>query len=129
MGSIDQTGATKEGHLEEVKTKQKETLKKKDGDGGVDESSDIVLPLRKRISLTKMSETSIWVTGVSGSVYERFWNGVQWVIAPHDLPISAGPAISVFIVNQRILALAEAGVLYQVLVASNFLIDQSLCYI
>lgn len=129
VGSIDQTGATKEGHLEEVKTKQKETLKKKDGDGGVDESSDIVLPLRKRISLTKMSETSIWVTGVSGFVYERFWNGVQWVIAPHDLPISAGPAISVFIVNQRILALAEAGVLYQVLVASNFLIDQSLCYI
>lgn len=119
VGSIDQTGATKEGHLEEVKTKQKETLKKKDGDGGVDESSDIVLPLRKRISLTKMSETSIWVTGVSGSVYERFWNGVQWVIAPHDLPISAGPAISVFIVNQRILALAEAGVLYQMQLGDN----------
>ncbi|KAJ8543822.1 hypothetical protein K7X08_025440 [Anisodus acutangulus] len=71
------------------------------------------LPLRKRVSLTKMSETSIWITGVSGSIYERFWNGLQWVIAPHDLPISAGYAVSVFIVNQTILALSESGYLYQ----------------
>lgn len=72
-----------------------------------------VLPLRKRVSLTKMSETSIWITAESGSIYERFWNGVQWVIAPHDLPSSAGPAVSVFKVNQTILALSEAGFLYQ----------------
>lgn len=91
-------------------------MKKKDGE---EESFDIVLPVGKRISLTKMSEASIWVTGVSGAVYERFWNGVQWVIAPHDLPVSAGPALSVFIVNQIILALSEAGVLYRVLVPSN----------
>lgn len=118
VGLIDQATETKEENLDryETTTKQRESFKKKDGD---EESSDIVLPLRKRISLTKMSEASIWVTGVSGSVYERFWNGVQWVIAPHDLPISAGPAISVFIVNQTILALSEAGVLYQVLGASN----------
>ena len=73
-----------------------------------------LLPLRKRVSLTKMSETSIWITAESGSIYERFWNGVQWVTAPHDLPSSAGPAVSVFTVNQTILALSEAGFLYQV---------------
>lgn len=72
------------------------------------------LPLRKRVSLIKMSEASIWITGVSGSIYERFWNGLQWVIAPHDLPISAGYAVSVFIVNQTILALSESGCIYQV---------------
>ncbi|XP_024025228.1 uncharacterized protein LOC21398426 [Morus notabilis] len=76
-------------------------------------SGGFVLPMRKRVSLTKMSETSVWVIGESGSIYERFWNGVQWVIAPHDLPISAEHAVSVFIVNHTILALSEAGNLYQ----------------
>lgn len=94
---------------------ESEILKKEDGHGGVEDSRDTVLPLRKRISLTKMSDESIWVTGESGSIYERFWNGVQWVIAPHDLPVFAGHAISIFIVNQTILALSEAGILYQVL--------------
>lgn len=79
-----------------------------------DENFDVVLPQRKRFSLTKMSETSIWVTGVSGSIYERFWNEIQWVIAPHDLPVSAGPAVSVFSINHTILATSEAGILYQV---------------
>ncbi|KAJ0084157.1 hypothetical protein Patl1_29541 [Pistacia atlantica] len=110
-----------------TKEEEKESLRNKDGigigdgDGGevFGESSDVVLPLRKRISLTRMSETSFWITGVSGSVYERFWNGVQWVIAPHDLPVSAGPAVSVFIVNQTILALSEAGVLYQMQLGEN----------
>ncbi|XP_021862194.1 uncharacterized protein [Spinacia oleracea] len=74
-----------------------------------------ILPLRKRVSLTKMSDSSIWITGESGSIYERFWNGVQWVIAPHDLPVSVDPAISVFFVNQSILALSEAGFLYQLI--------------
>ncbi|XP_049353872.1 uncharacterized protein LOC125818394 [Solanum verrucosum] len=76
-------------------------------------SSYTYLPLRKRVSLTKMSEASIWITGVSGSIYERFWNGLQWVIAPHELSISAGYAISVFMVNQTILALSESGYIYQ----------------
>ncbi|KAF6151081.1 hypothetical protein GIB67_042416 [Kingdonia uniflora] len=76
-------------------------------------SSDMVLRTRKRISLTRTSEKSIWVTGESGSIYERFWNGVQWVIVPHDLPESAGPAVSVFVINQIILALSQAGSLYQ----------------
>lgn len=108
------------------KEEEMESLRNKDGDGAgagagvVEDSSDAVLPLRKRISLTRMSETSIWVTGVSGSIYERFWNGVQWVFAPHDLPISAGPAVAVFIVNQTILALSEAGILYQVPFVSEF---------
>lgn len=73
------------------------------------------LGVRKRISLTLMSETSVWVTGESGSIYERFWNGLQWVIAPHDLPLTAGYAVSVFMVNQTILALSQQGLLYQVL--------------
>lgn len=87
---------------------------KSEDKAAVEESSDEVLPRRKRISLTKMSDASIWVTGESGSIYERFWNGVQWVIAPHDLPLPAGSAVSVFIINQTILALSEAGILYQV---------------
>lgn len=91
----------------------RESEKKKDSYERQEENSDPILPLRKRISLTRMSETSIWVTGESGSIYERFWNGVQWVIAPHDLPALAGRAISVFIVNQTILALSDAGSLYQ----------------
>ncbi|KAK7256382.1 hypothetical protein RIF29_29825 [Crotalaria pallida] len=81
----------------------------------VENNKDVVLPLRKRISLTKMSETSIWVTGESGSIYERYWNRLEWVIAPHDLPISVGRAIAVFIINRIILALFEAGNQYQVL--------------
>jgi len=75
--------------------------------------TDPVLPIRKRISLARMSESSVWVTGQSGSIYERFWNGVTWVIAPHELPTSAGYATATFIVNTTILALSEAGILYQ----------------
>uniref|UniRef100_I1NM66 Uncharacterized protein n=1 Tax=Oryza glaberrima TaxID=4538 RepID=I1NM66_ORYGL len=75
--------------------------------------NDPVLPIRKRISLTRMSESSVWVTGQSGSIYERFWNGLAWVIAPHELPISVGYATATFIVNTTILALSEAGILYQ----------------
>lgn len=81
----------------------------------LEENIDPVLPLRKRVSLTRMSEASVWVTGQSGSIYERFWNGVNWVIAPHELPTGAGQAVSVFIINQTILALAEGGMLYQVI--------------
>ncbi|XP_002513522.3 uncharacterized protein LOC8274321 [Ricinus communis] len=117
LGSIDQVTKNKEEeHLEREYdvSGQTESLKEKDGDGEVaEENSEVILPQRKRISLTRMSETSIWVTGESGSVYERFWNGVQWVIAPHDLPILAGHAICVFFVNHTILALSEVGVLYQ----------------
>jgi hypothetical protein len=106
----------------DIVPEQRESLQKKDGHGGQEENSNtVVLPQRKRISLTKMSETSIWVTGESGSIYERFWNGVQWVIAPHDLQVLAGHAISVFIVNQTILALSESGILYQVLQSTSCL--------
>lgn len=73
-----------------------------------------ILPVRKRISLSRMSETSVWLTGQSGAIYERFWNGVNWVVAPHSLPTSAGSAVSVFFVNQTILALSESGALFQV---------------
>ncbi|XP_043813810.1 uncharacterized protein LOC110617993 isoform X2 [Manihot esculenta] len=116
VGSIDQITEDKEKNLERDYdlTRRTESLKKKDANRGrAEENSEIVLPQRKRISLTRMSETSIWVTGESGSIYERFWNGVQWVIAPHDLPPSAGYAICVFIVSQTILVLSEAGILYQ----------------
>lgn len=90
-------------------------LKQKDDHGeGSEEKLDTVLPLRRRISLAKMSETSIWVTGESGAIYERFWNGLQWVVAPHSLSSSAGHAVSVFIINQTILALSESGNLFQV---------------
>ncbi|KAF5725465.1 hypothetical protein HS088_TW23G00187 [Tripterygium wilfordii] len=108
VGMIDQSRKNME---QVVEPQQKENLE--------EESSDVVLPVRKRISLTKMSETSVWITGESGCIYERFWNGLQWVIAPHDLPLSAGQAISVFIVNQTILALSEAGVLYQMELNEN----------
>ncbi|XP_011045412.1 PREDICTED: uncharacterized protein LOC105140319 isoform X2 [Populus euphratica] len=100
-------------------SKKNENLKRKVEDGGTEANSEIVLPLRKRISLTKMSESSIWVTGESGSIYERFWNGIQWVIAPHDLPVLTGHAICVFIVNQTILALSEAGTLYQMILGES----------
>ncbi|XP_059429925.1 uncharacterized protein LOC132163594 isoform X2 [Corylus avellana] len=105
---------------DDIVPEQRESLQKKDDHGGQEENSKTaVLPQRKRISLTKMSETSVWVTGESGSIYERFWNGVQWVIAPHDLPVLAGHAMSVFIVNQTILALSESGILYQMQVSEN----------
>lgn len=77
------------------------------------------LPLRTRTSLRAISESSVWITGESGSIYERFWNGIQWVIAPHDLPASAGYAISVFAVKETFMALSEAGVLYQLTVDAN----------
>ncbi|KAK6925580.1 hypothetical protein RJ641_007299 [Dillenia turbinata] len=84
-----------------------------------DESKKNELGERKRGSLIKVSDTSMWVTGESGSIYERFWNGVQWVIAPHDLPISAGYAVSVFIVNKTILSLSESGNIYQMRLNEN----------
>ncbi|KAI4368629.1 hypothetical protein MLD38_017166 [Melastoma candidum] len=71
------------------------------------------LSQRKRMSMTRISETSIWVTGESGSIYERYWNGVRWVTAPHDLPVTAGGAVSVLLVNQTILALSETGQLHR----------------
>lgn len=117
-----------DGECGKVKNRKKESL---DQEHGFDDKKtrldrkeakivagplDVVLmPLRKRISLTKMSETSVWVTGESGSIYERFWNGLEWVFAPHDLPISAGHAVAVFIINQMILALSESGNLYEVI--------------
>lgn len=115
VGSIHRKMEKQEANMEKEGrvSEQIESLERKEGSGGLEINSEIVLPQRKRLSLTKMSETSIWVTGESGSIYERFWNGVQWVIAPHDLPISASHAISVFIVNQTILALSEQGNLYQ----------------
>ena len=118
VGSIHPVTRDAEEQLERQNdvTKKTGSLKRKDGDGGKEQNSEIVLPLRKRISLIKMSESSIWVTGESGSIYERFWNGVQWVIAPHDLPVLVGHAICIFIVNQSILALSESGILFQVLV-------------
>ncbi|XP_012090038.1 uncharacterized protein LOC105648304 [Jatropha curcas] len=123
VGSIDQITENKEKRFEREDdvSRQIESLNKKDGEGGggAEDDSKIFLPQRKRISLTRMSETSIWVTGESGSIYERFWNGVQWVIAPHDLSIAAGYAICVFIVNQTILALSEAGILYQMQLNEN----------
>ncbi|KAG9454748.1 hypothetical protein H6P81_007652 [Aristolochia fimbriata] len=85
----------------------------------VADNSGAVLSLRRRISLTKMTEGSVWITGESGSIYERFWNGIQWVIAPHDLPVSVGSAVSVFIINQTILTLSEAGILYQLQLDEN----------
>ncbi|KAL2559605.1 uncharacterized protein Fot_04344 [Forsythia ovata] len=72
---------------ESVVSDKMEHGEKEDDKRGQKESSYAILPLRKRVSFTKMSDTSIWVTGESGSIYERFWNGLQWVIAPHDLPV------------------------------------------
>ncbi|KAG5238389.1 Magnesium-chelatase [Salix suchowensis] len=121
VGSIHPVTRDAEEQLERQNdvTKKTGSLKRKDGDGGIEENSEIVLPLRKRISLAKMSESSIWVTGESGSIYERFWNGVQWVIAPHDLPILTGHAVCIFFVNQSILALSESGILYQMILSES----------
>ncbi|XP_076915744.1 uncharacterized protein LOC143575195 [Bidens hawaiensis] len=84
-----------------------------------DERKIGTLGSRNRISVTKMSDDSIWVTGISGSIYERFWNGIQWVIAPHELPLLAGHAVSVFLVKHTVLALSEAGILYQMQLSEN----------
>ncbi|GLT51038.1 hypothetical protein SLA2020_244850 [Shorea laevis] len=124
VGLIDQTKKIKEEQSQKEgydSPEERKSMKKKDhdGGGGIEDDSLVVLPMRKRISLTKMSETSIWVTGESGSIYERFWNGVQWVIAPHNLPVSARHAISVLIVNQTILTISEEGKLYQMQLNEN----------
>ncbi|GAB4856015.1 hypothetical protein Ancab_024654 [Ancistrocladus abbreviatus] len=122
IGSINRAGGItgeRQGQSYDV-PEQRGNLKAKDGDdGGLKENYQMLLPLRKRVSLSKISDTSIWVTGESGSIYERFWNGVQWVIVPHDLPDSAGRAISIFTVNHTIFALSEAGHLHQMRLAEN----------
>ncbi|CAN6443151.1 unnamed protein product [Victoria cruziana] len=108
-------------HWEEgASSKKKDENYTSDGGLHVEENLDPVLPFRRRISISKLSDSSIWLTGESGSIYERFWNGLQWVIAPHDLPLSAH-AISVFIVNQTVLALDEDGTLYKLQVNGNLL--------
>ncbi|KAF3789626.1 hypothetical protein EJ110_NYTH17895 [Nymphaea thermarum] len=116
---------TKAGSIEQQReggasSKKKDENSKFDGGPHTEENIDPVLQLRRRTSITKMSESSVWVTGESGSIYERFWNGLQWVITPHDLPISAH-AISVFIVNQTILALDDDGVLHKLQLNENSL--------
>ncbi|XP_073111153.1 uncharacterized protein [Elaeis guineensis] len=125
MSCINET-CTKVGSIESIRMKRDRLPTKEQPkyiSAGIDrvleENIDPVLPLRKRVSLTRMSEASVWVTGQSGSIYERFWNGVKWVIAPHELPTAAGQAVSVFIVNQTILALAEGGMLYQLQLNEN----------
>jgi hypothetical protein len=113
VGSIGRLAREPGRHgLPPVQSQEEEEDTRVQGDGAQDD--DPVLPVRRRISLTRMSESSVWVTGQSGSIYERFWNGVVWVIAPHELPASAGYATATFIVNTTILALSEAGTLYQV---------------
>ena len=113
VGSILQTEKQKVLELEDKLDEQKTSDENKDSKM---ESEVVVLVQRKRVSLTKISETSVWVTGESGSIYERFWNGMEWVIVSHDLPVSAGSAVSVLVINQTILALSEAGKLYQVII-------------
>ncbi|KAK2993800.1 hypothetical protein RJ640_027678 [Escallonia rubra] len=118
VGRIDSKKSDKHLESETDVPKQKGNSKKKDGIGGKGGNS-VLMPMRKGVSLIKMSEASIWVTGKSGSIYERFWNGLKWVVAPHDLPVSAGYAVAVFFVNQTILALSEAGRLYQMQLSEN----------
>lgn len=114
VGSILQTDKKSTQEVLELKHKLDEQKRSVENKDSKLEAEDVVLPQRKRISLSKISETSVWITGESGSIYERFWNGMEWVIVPHDLPVSAGSAISIFVINQTILALSEAGKLYQV---------------
>jgi hypothetical protein len=109
VGSIHRN----EKHDSQNSTLQQKDNRKKEQVNVSEAHNDQVLPVRKRISLTKMSEASVWMTGQSGSIFERFWNGVQWVIAPHELPAFDGLAVSVLIANQTILALSETGKLYQ----------------
>lgn len=123
MSCVNDTICTKVGVIDQIELDQ-EQKSKKDGDQQKkkikkDDKKIGGLASRKRISLIKMSEDSIWVTGVSGSIYERFWNGVQWVIAPHELPVQAGYAVSVFLINHTVLALSEAGILYQMQLSEN----------
>ena len=109
VGIIEPINEAKNSDQKSIKLSQEQKKKVKS-----DEKKIWNLGARKRLSVTKMSDDSIWVTGMSGSIYERFWNGIQWVIAPHDLPLQAGYAVSVFLINHTVLALSEAGILYQV---------------
>ncbi|KAL4592182.1 hypothetical protein LXL04_005169 [Taraxacum kok-saghyz] len=123
ISCVNDTNCTKVGIIEPIELDQEQ---ESINDGGQrrkkvkkDEKKIGGLASRKRISLIKMSEDSIWVTGVSGSIYERFWNGVQWVIAPHELHVQAGYAVALFLVNHTILALSEVGILYQMQLTEN----------
>ncbi|KAK7343030.1 hypothetical protein VNO80_25992 [Phaseolus coccineus] len=72
------------------------------------ESEDVVLvPLLKYLRHLCGSLVKV---GLSMRCFGMEWNGV---IVSHDLPVSAGSAVSVFVINQTILALSEAGKLYQ----------------
>jgi hypothetical protein len=59
------------------------------------------------------------VVGPSGSVYERFWNGVQWVLIPHDLPGGVGKASALASVNGTILATTANGPVYHMYMSSQ----------
>lgn len=71
-----------------------------------------------RVSMVRFSDVSIWITGQSGAIYERFWNGVQWVVIPHDLPAFSGRASAVLSVNRTMVAMSESGILHQVCCAT-----------
>ncbi|XP_024540156.1 uncharacterized protein LOC112349635 [Selaginella moellendorffii] len=78
-----------------------------------DTETEFIHPYSGRVSLIKFTEVSLWSSGHSGSIYERLWNGVQWVIIPHDLPDSAGYGTGVYSVNRTMLTLSDSGRLYQ----------------
>ncbi|GBG72662.1 hypothetical protein CBR_g12234 [Chara braunii] len=65
------------------------------------------------VSMAKFLETSLWMVGQSGSIFERYWNGIQWVYIPHDLPNVAGKAEAVMAINRTVVATSRAGILYQ----------------
>lgn len=62
--------------------------------------------------LSVYSDVSLWVVGRSGSVFERFWNGMHWVYIPHSLPLGQGGAVSIVCINSTVLVrLRNGGVL------------------
>ncbi|CAM6104128.1 unnamed protein product [Calypogeia fissa] len=72
-----------------------------------------------RVSMVRFSDVSLWITGQSGAIYERFWNGVQWVVIPHDLPAFSGRATTVMSVNRTMVAMSESGILHQLQIDAN----------
>ncbi|CAI9270509.1 unnamed protein product [Lactuca saligna] len=88
----------------------------------IDSASDIQSPppptLRLGLSMTSSVPKSASLTRLNW-IKNKSQKRRMWVIAPHEFDVQAGYVVFVFLINHTVLALSEAGILYQMKLSEN----------
>ncbi|KAK3280308.1 hypothetical protein CYMTET_11847, partial [Cymbomonas tetramitiformis] len=108
-GSQKGKGKQKNKERERVKDKPLDRSTKQKGTKAV---KDVVEPQPPSGAVMRFSDVSLWIIGPSGSVFERFWNGMHWVYIPHTMPNEADSAVSLHYLNHTIIVVSKQGNLY-----------------